>query len=422
MARERKPGSSSSMSSSKSSGRRLILIILIAISTILSILASNKNTGMLLQEIKAKTRVELNDTDWQQLASNKREVTCAFNDTFNVTPPIVPSFIIVGAQKAGTTALYKILKSIPGILATKRVEAHFFDYRINQISQLTPEGQCRVYSEYTQQFDLKRLHSLRSKNQTTGSSKNIITFEKTPAYLALPLIPETIVKLLPQKPKIIVVLRDPIARAYSHFKMDFQTSEVAKRRRRLRSFDSLVSMEILKMIEKKWIHAPPYANLQPSKFQNRSRRRLSDDSNNTTGSETQWDPALFSMVDPPPPKNSSNYLGFVRRGCYYEQLLHWLRQFELDKTIKVVQYERFEQNKVEILEEILDFVGVDDSTSAANRTLKRLEKDYSPHQKSPTQKFPPLTNRTKAYLKAFYRPYNDALADLLGENWRGVWD
>lgn len=34
----------------------------------------------------------------------------------------------------------------------------------------------------------------------------------------------------------------------------------------------------------------------------------------------------------------------------------------------------------------------------------------------------PLPNRTREYLHRFFKPYNDELADLLGEEWRGVWD
>jgi hypothetical protein len=39
----------------------------------------------------------------------------------------LPDFIIIGAQKSGTTALYEYISQHPGIITTSRKEVHFFD-------------------------------------------------------------------------------------------------------------------------------------------------------------------------------------------------------------------------------------------------------------------------------------------------------
>src|SRR5262245_28456526 len=49
-----------------------------------------------------------------------------------VTAPlrVVPDFIIIGARKAGTTALYRYLAQHPGIRFSTRKEVHFFDTNV----------------------------------------------------------------------------------------------------------------------------------------------------------------------------------------------------------------------------------------------------------------------------------------------------
>jgi hypothetical protein len=41
---------------------------------------------------------------------------------------VIPSFIIIGAQKSGTTSLYEYLMQLPLLLRGKRRETHYFDW------------------------------------------------------------------------------------------------------------------------------------------------------------------------------------------------------------------------------------------------------------------------------------------------------
>jgi hypothetical protein len=236
--------------------------------------------------------------------------------------------------------------------------------------------------QYASYFDSRRL-----LNAT-------FAFEKTPSYLALRKVPANIKTILPKTPKILIVLRDPVARAYSHYKMSFGASS----KKQFPSFDQEVSDEIRKLRKRGWIHAPhfPYTS-------------------------TKWNQHDFRIPNQSLKNVPKGYMGMLHRGCYSEQIKYWMEHFSLGENLKIIRYEALKQNTSAVLQDIFDFMG------APPHGIKkeRLEKDYSPNIKLKKQQnitYPPLTNETKAYLERFYKPYNDELADLLGEDWRGVWD
>lgn len=105
-----------------------------------------------------------------------------------------PDFIIVGAARSGTTSLYQYLIAHPQVLGAKGrkgKEVHFFDIEYKKGSQW-----------YANQFPTKK--------------EGEISGEKSPFYFVVPEVPKRIYSLLP-KVKIIIILRNPIDRAYSHY-------------------------------------------------------------------------------------------------------------------------------------------------------------------------------------------------------------
>lgn len=104
-----------------------------------------------------------------------------------------PSFLIIGAQKAGTTSLYSYLIQHPQVRSALRKEVHFFDHNYE-----------RGMGWYRSFFPL------------TGDDRSWITGEASPYYLFHPHVPERVHQCLPDT-KILAVLRDPVERAYSHF-------------------------------------------------------------------------------------------------------------------------------------------------------------------------------------------------------------
>lgn len=105
----------------------------------------------------------------------------------------LPNFLIVGAQKAGTTALFQALKSAPGVCLSLTKEPHFFDKEF--------EGGVKHYRSF---FPIQ---VLRSK---------CLAGEATPMYLFDPRVPQRVKEMIPMA-KIIVLLRDPADRAISHY-------------------------------------------------------------------------------------------------------------------------------------------------------------------------------------------------------------
>ena len=105
----------------------------------------------------------------------------------------MPDFLIIGAQKCGTTSLYHYLVQHPQIVPALQKEVHFFDLN----------------------FD-KGLEWYQAQFQPLNSQNNLITGEASPYYIFHPLVPERVYQLFP-KVKLIALLRNPVDRAISHY-------------------------------------------------------------------------------------------------------------------------------------------------------------------------------------------------------------
>jgi hypothetical protein len=113
----------------------------------------------------------------------------------------LPNFIIIGAQRSGTTSLYSYLGQHPQLLPAYLKEVHFFDGGLNSNVDNYEKGQAW----YRSHFPLRRDVGAQSK-----------TFESSPLYIFNPLTPSRIFDLIPEV-KIIAVLRNPTERAISHY-------------------------------------------------------------------------------------------------------------------------------------------------------------------------------------------------------------
>jgi hypothetical protein len=103
----------------------------------------------------------------------------------------LPDFLVIGAQKAGTTALYAYLRWHPGITGPSWKEVSFFD-----------RHWWRGESWYRGHFPL------RSGGKLVG--------EASPSYLFHPLAPERARAMVPDA-RLVAVLRNPVDRAYSQY-------------------------------------------------------------------------------------------------------------------------------------------------------------------------------------------------------------
>lgn len=117
----------------------------------------------------------------------------------------LPDFLVIGAQKSGTSSLNKYLNQHPQLFSSSiKNEIHFFDSGIHTLKRDNYE---RGEAWYRAHFPLQ-----------LSISKESRVFETTPLYLFHPLAPERIFKLIPDI-KLIALLRNPTERAISHYFM-----------------------------------------------------------------------------------------------------------------------------------------------------------------------------------------------------------
>jgi len=115
----------------------------------------------------------------------------------------LPDYVIIGAPRCGTTSLYNYLAQHPFVAPAFRKEVHFFDLNYN-----------KGLSWYRANFPT--VLSARLFEQKHG--RPLLTGEASPYYLFHPHAPRRIRQHLPGA-KLIVLLRNPIERAYSHYNL-----------------------------------------------------------------------------------------------------------------------------------------------------------------------------------------------------------
>src|SRR3990172_4403327 len=114
---------------------------------------------------------------------------------------LLPDFIIIGAARSGTTHLLGQLNAHPNVLEGPR-ETHFFDTH-----------------RYTYGLSWYRLRFPASKARRQAYAQGlhpVLTGESSPSYLSHPNAPARVARGVPEA-RLLVLLRDPAARAASHW-------------------------------------------------------------------------------------------------------------------------------------------------------------------------------------------------------------
>ena len=115
----------------------------------------------------------------------------------------LPDFLILGAQKGGTSSLFRHLAALPQVMLVRSKEVHYFAEIPNPNNYLVlGPGWYRSH------------FPLRSEVQAAGA----IVGEATPRYMVETIAMTRIARDLPDS-RWIIVLRDPIERAQSHHTM-----------------------------------------------------------------------------------------------------------------------------------------------------------------------------------------------------------
>jgi len=118
----------------------------------------------------------------------------------------LPNFLIIGAAKSGTTALYRYLKQHPDIFLPNRKEPHYFSF--NDITKNTNGPGDYVRTAITDKNDYLELFCNVKNQKAVG--------EASPTYIYVPGTAERIFSELPNS-KLIAILRHPADRAFSAY-------------------------------------------------------------------------------------------------------------------------------------------------------------------------------------------------------------
>src|SRR6478735_1916762 len=118
---------------------------------------------------------------------------------------ILPSFLVAGVQKGGTTSLVQYLSQHKQLLQPQRKDVFFF----NNLTRY------RKGVDFYRAFFSLRMQQ-RIANIVRGQKTQ--TFDGTPNYFDSPGAAQRIAQTLPGV-KIVLLLRNPVSRAYSNYNM-----------------------------------------------------------------------------------------------------------------------------------------------------------------------------------------------------------
>ncbi|MEB3277329.1 MAG: sulfotransferase domain-containing protein [Lyngbya sp.] len=260
-----------------------------------------------------------------------------------MTPPTVnsserrqpPHFMILGTQKGGTNSLYNYLCQHPQILSATQKEIHFFTLHYQ-----------------------KGIDWYRSQFPSTADGKLLLTGEGTPYYLFHPAVPQRVYHHFPQM-KFIVLLRNPVDRAISHYYWEVN-----------------LGYEMLSLEEA--IHQ------EPERLQGETEKLLADET-------------YYSY-------NHQHY-SYLSRGIYIEQLQNWMKLFSREQFL-ILKSEAFSSDSPEILNQVFEFLGL---------PAYQLPN----YKKYNVGDYPEVSSKIRQKLADYFQPSNDKLEEFLGQGF--VW-
>ncbi|SNR49964.1 sulfotransferase domain-containing protein [Actinomadura mexicana] len=256
---------------------------------------------------------------------------------------MLPDFLMVGTQRGGTTSLFRALAAHPATVQPNfHKGVHYFDVNY-------PRG----LGWYRGHFPVRAL----AERRTRGAAPQ--AFESAGYYMHHPLAPERIAADLPGV-KLVVLLRDPVVRAYSAHKHELA-----------RGFETEPFERAL--------------DLEPERLSGEVEK-------------IRADPAYVS--------HSHRHHSYLDRGRYAEQIERLFALFGRDRVL-VLFAEDFFTEPEPCYDSALEFLGLPAWRPAS----------FERHNARPGS---PLPDHLQRRLADYYAPWDDKLAALLGAEpaWR----
>ena len=252
---------------------------------------------------------------------------------------VLPNFLIIGFVKCGTTSLYEYLIQHPSVYAPTGKEIDYFD-RFHK----------RGNNWYKNKFPLQ-IQKFLIKN---FYKKNFVTGEATPRYIEHPHALKRIKKTLPNA-KFIVLLRNPIDRAYSHYNQNIHLDY------EYRSFEDAIAHEQERI---------------------RGRYQKMQDNENYYS----WDFDIYA---------------YLQHGIYATYLERWLQEFPKEQFF-ITSSEEFLKDTKNVYNKVLKFLNLSNFELSDYQRFKQRE-----------YKNPNINDNLRKQLVDFFRPHNERLYNLL---------
>lgn len=299
-----------------------------------------------------------------------------------------PSFMIIGAQKSGTTSIYEYLNQHPLVVRAKRRETHCLDWRWDDSLKTTAEQRDHCLSF----FNAKELKFHPS----------CMTGDSTPSYLldSYRCIPR-LKKIFTHEIKFIVIMRCPVKRAKSHYEMvtsnDGTPEQMKSRGTEWRdlSFREVVEKDFQNMKASGLI---PYWDIE-------SQTMDLDKFRDFAGSR-QEDLAFQKYLQDYVVMNSGSH-SLVVRGMYELQLRQWYRSFSNNSFLLL---------KLEDMKE----KGVQATMKRVYQHLNLPEIKVEDDSAKNTRSYSEMNADIKQMLERFYAPHNERMHLLSkAQEWLG---
>jgi hypothetical protein len=255
-----------------------------------------------------------------------------------------PDFLVVGTKRGGTTSMHHLLLQHPDVVPmfpARRLKSPMY------FSQYYDRGDRWYRSHFPTAPYRRLLERVRHRRTVTG--------EASPYYLYNPYAAERIQRSIPDV-KIVILLRDPVRRAYSHY----------------------------------WERVEN--DVEPLTF----AAALDAEAERTAGELERMaaDPLYYS--------EPHDWYSYRDRGLYAPQLRRYFDLFPRERIL-ILQSEDFYRDEQQAVDEITDFLGI------GRHTLARKKRyNYIP--------VPKMDPEVEADLVAFYREPNQEVYDLLGRD------
>lgn len=130
----------------------------------------------------------------------------------------LPTFIVIGVAKAGTTSFYRYLDRHPQIYMYRDKGTNFFGWEDARAWRWTDEGE----PPKLQHFHVKTFHDYEAA--FADATDEIAIGEVSPQYFRSPTAAQRIREAIPDV-KVVVTLRNPAERAFSGFLMRTRRGE-----------------------------------------------------------------------------------------------------------------------------------------------------------------------------------------------------